>query len=52
MAITGVFFVFYVLLMLGLFGLSIYCMILFIKVTKRGIEALDIYIDNNRNYEE
>lgn len=30
------------------FGIGIYLMILLIQVTKRGIKALDIYIEKNR----
>ncbi len=33
---------------LALIGLGIYSMILFIKLARRGIQALDIYVDNNR----
>ena len=29
------------------FGLSSYCLILFIKLAHRGIKALDIYINKN-----
>jgi hypothetical protein len=32
---------------LVLCGLSIYCLILFIKLATRGIKALDIYISKN-----
>ena len=31
-----------------LFGLGVYALILLIKLMKRGIIALDIYIDKNR----
>ena len=41
--------VLYLLFILGVFGLSIYCMILFIKLARRGIEALDIYIVDKNN---
>ena len=34
---------------LGLIGLSIYCMVLFIKLATRGIEALDNYNSTFRN---
>jgi|LGVF01.2.fsa_nt_gb hypothetical protein len=33
------------LVYLGLIGLGIYCMMLFIKLATRGIKALDIFID-------
>jgi len=45
--IGGVFGVIYILAIMGLIGLSIYTMILFIKVARRGIKALDIYINKN-----
>ncbi|KEQ21856.1 hypothetical protein ET33_30705 [Paenibacillus tyrfis] len=32
-----------------LIGLSIYCLILFIKLARRGIEALDLYIHDKKN---
>lgn len=32
---------------IGLLGLGIYCLILFIKLAKKLIRALDIYIKNN-----
>ena len=31
----------------ALFGVSIYCLVLFIKLAHRGIKALDIYINKN-----
>lgn len=37
------------LLYIVFFGVSIYCLVLFIKLAHRGIKALDIYIDKNRN---
>lgn len=45
--IGGVFGIIYILAIIGLIGLSIYTMILFIKVARRGIKALDIYINKN-----
>ncbi len=33
------------LVYLGLIGLGIYCMVLFIKLATRGIKALDIFIN-------
>lgn len=47
--IGGVFGMIYILAIIGLIGLSIYTMILFINVARRGIKALDIYIDKNNN---
>jgi len=35
------------LIYIGLAGVSIYLMILMIKLSLRGIKALDIYIDRN-----
>ncbi len=40
---------FILLFNLALIGLGIYSMVLFIKLAHRGIKALDIYIDNNKN---
>ena len=37
---------------LALIGLGIYSMVLFIKLARRGIKALDIYIDRNRKTEK
>ena len=37
----------YILTTIGLIVLSIYSLILFIKLATRGIKALDIYIDKN-----
>lgn len=45
----GIFFILYLLLVVGLLGFSIYCLVLFVKLAKRGIKALDIYISNNEN---
>lgn len=33
-----------VLVYLGMLGVGVYCMILFIQLATRGIKALDIYI--------
>ena len=38
-----------IIIMLGLFGIGIYCMGLFIKLANRGIKALDIYINEKTN---
>lgn len=43
--IFGVFGVLYFIFLIGMLGLSIYVMILFIKLARRGIKALDIFID-------
>ncbi len=42
----------YLIIIFGLTVLSIYALILFIKLSKRGIKALDIYLEekNNNNY--
>ncbi len=45
--IAGAFMVVYFLLMFVMLGISIYCFVLFIKLARRGITALDIYIDKN-----
>jgi hypothetical protein len=37
-----------ILIYLGLIGLSIYCLILFIRLAHRGIQALDLYIEEKR----
>jgi len=44
--------VIYILFVLTLGGLAIFCLILFIQIAKRGIKALDIYLSEkqNRNY--
>ncbi len=39
----GVFF--FLVLYIGLIGISIYMMILMIKLARRGIKALDIYLE-------
>ncbi len=36
---------FYIVIILGLLGVGIYGFVLFVKLAKRGIKALDIYID-------
>ena len=43
----GSFQIVYLLILIATMGLSIYCLILFIKLAHRGIKALDIYIDKN-----
>lgn len=35
------------LIYIVLLALTIYCLVLFIKLARRGIKALDIYIDKN-----
>ncbi|MNJ27195.1 hypothetical protein [Paenibacillus lentus] len=42
--IFGIFPILAILIYLALIGLSVYCLILFIKLAHRGIKALDIYI--------
>jgi hypothetical protein len=43
------FFYFNAILMLGLIGAGIYGFILFVKLARRGIKALDIYINEKTN---
>lgn len=38
-----------IIIYIALFGISIYCLILFIKLAHRGIKPLDIYIDGKSN---
>ncbi|WP_019004561.1 hypothetical protein [Cohnella laeviribosi] len=49
----GVFFwpfsFFFLLIYLVLIGVGIYCIVLLIKLAHRGITALDIYIQKNRD---
>lgn len=40
---AGAFMIFYFIFMLAMAGLSIYCLVLFIKLARRGIVALDNY---------
>lgn len=42
--VLGIFPILIFLVYLALIGLSVYCLILFIKLAHRGIKALDIYI--------
>lgn len=50
----GIGVLFFLVLYIGLIGISIYMMILMIKLARRGIKALDIYINekssSNRMY--
>jgi len=41
----GIGVLFFLILYVGVIGLSIYMMILMIKLARRGINALDIYIN-------
>lgn len=41
----GIGVLFFLILYVGVIGLSIYMMILMIKLARRGIKALDIYIN-------
>jgi hypothetical protein len=41
-----------ILLYLALAGLSIYCLVLFIRLAHRGIKSLDIYINEKSNKNE
>jgi len=45
---TGVVQIVNIIIMLVFLGCSIYAFILFVKFTRRGITALDIYIKNSR----
>jgi hypothetical protein len=48
----GLFGIVNLIFLLLMFGVSIYTFILFVKLAHRGIEALDIYInEKNRNTE-
>ncbi|WP_168928309.1 hypothetical protein [Paenibacillus ginsengarvi] len=38
-----------ILFYLVLIGLSVYCLVLFIRLAHRGIKALDIYINEKRD---
>lgn len=37
------------IIIIGYIAISIYLIVLLIKLLKKGIQALDIYINNNRN---
>lgn len=39
--------IFLVIIYLVIFGFSIYCIVLYIKLANRGIKALDIYLSRN-----
>jgi hypothetical protein len=41
--------IFIILIYLFLFGAGVYCIFLFIKLARRGIIALDLYINEKRN---
>jgi len=40
---------FYIIFIFGMFGISIYAFVLFVKLAHRGIKALDIYINEKEN---
>jgi hypothetical protein len=44
----GLFIIIIYAIYLGIIGLSVFCLILLIKLAIRGIKALDIYISKNR----
>lgn len=46
---SGIYLMFIYVIYLGFFGVSIFCIILLIRLALRGIKALDIYIAKNRN---
>ena len=45
---SAVFSILFMLIYVGALGLGIYCVVLFIKFTKRAIKALDIYLEEKR----
>jgi hypothetical protein len=48
----GLFGIVNLIFLLSMLGVSIYAFILFVKLARRGIEALDIYInEKNKNTE-
>ncbi len=40
--------VFNVIILIGLLVFGVYCMYLFVKLARRGIKALDIYLQKNK----
>lgn len=48
-SVFGIISIFNVLIFLGMLALTIYIMVLVIKVARRGIKALDIYIEKNKD---
>ncbi len=46
MALFGTF---NLLIVLGIWAISIYCLVLFIMLGQKGLKALDIYIEKNKN---
>ena len=49
MAVLGALSFIYLIIVLGLICIGIYCMVLFIKLATRGIKAFDIYINEKTN---
>jgi hypothetical protein len=47
--ITSLISIFNLAIWIGLIALAIYIFILIVKVAKRGIKALDIYIERNQD---
>jgi hypothetical protein len=47
MELFGALHSFFTLFYFFMIGLSVYCLFLFIKLARRGIKALDIYIGKN-----
>ncbi|TCZ79355.1 hypothetical protein E0485_05705 [Paenibacillus albiflavus] len=45
----GIFPILIFLFYLALAGLTVYCLILFIMLARRGVKALDLYIDEKTN---
>ena len=49
--VYGIYRVLYLVFFFGMLGLGLYCVFLCIKIAKRVIKALDIYIENNKKTE-
>lgn len=49
MMMASLFGAFNLIIVLTLMGLSIYSLVLFIMLARRGVKALDIYINKNSN---
>lgn len=50
MQVASAFGFFGLFIYLGTFALGIYCLILFIKLARRGIKALDIYLNKHNDH--
>lgn len=50
---TNIFASINLIIILGFLGISVYGFVLFVKLAKRGIKALDIYInENTKNFDD